>query len=79
MSDQIKIYYFSNICFYSTASTPDAAYIIGGYYQRTVVAEFKNNQWNKLASLNKGRAYHGSLSVVDQTIIIGGSQLLSRK
>ena len=72
ISDQIKIYYFSYIGYYSTASTPDAAYIIGGYYQRTVVAEFKDDQWNQLGSLNKGRYAHGSLSVGDQTIIVGG-------
>ena len=63
---------FSYIALYSTASTPDAAYIIGGLYQKSIVAEFKDNQWNQLASLNKGRHGHGSLSVGDQTIIIGG-------
>ena len=38
----------------------------------TIVAEFKDDQWGQLASLNKGRWGHGSLSVGDQTIIIGG-------
>ena len=56
---------------YSTASTPDAAYILGGSV-RNMVAEFKDNQWRQIASLNKGRFIHGSLSVGDQTIIIGG-------
>ena len=37
-----------------------------------IVAEFKDDQWSQLASLNKGRYWHGSLSVGDQTIIIGG-------
>ena len=68
----ILIFQFSCIRDYSTASTSDAAYIIGGYYTEGVVAEFKNDRWNQLASLNKGRSRHGSLSVGDQTIIIGG-------
>ena len=63
---------FSSIRYYSTASTSDAAYIIGGYYTKSVVAEFKDNQWRQLDNLNKGRYHHGSLSVGDQTIIIGG-------
>ena len=57
---------------YSSASTPDAAYIIGGYYTENVVAEFKDHQWSQFGNLNKGRHYHGSLTVGDQTIIIGG-------
>ena len=64
--------FFSYIAYYSTASTSDAAYIIGGYHTKSVVAEFKDNQWRQLDNLNKGRHYHGSLSVGDQTIIIGG-------
>ena len=58
--------------FYSTASTTDAAYIIGGYETRSIVAEFKDNRWRQLDNLNKGRDLHGSLSIGDQTIIIGG-------
>ena len=64
---------FSAIREYSTASTSYAAYIIGGYYTKRVVAEFKDNQWRQLNNLNKGRYMHGSLSVGDQTIIIGGT------
>ena len=37
-----------------------------------IVAEFKNGQWGQLANWNKGRYAHGSLSIDDQTIIIGG-------
>ena len=62
-----------SIYLYSTASTSDAAYIIGGYYTKRVVAEFKDNRWRQLGNLNKGRHRHGSLSVGDQTIIIGGN------
>ena len=63
---------FSAICYYSAASTADAAYIIGGYYTSEVVAEFKNNEWSRLKDLSKARYGHGSLSVGEQTIIIGG-------
>ena len=72
MNQIIETFYFSRISEYSTASTHDAAYIIGGAYQNSIVAECKEDQWNQLASLNKGRRDHGSLSVGDQTIIIGG-------
>ena len=68
-----EIFNLSRISYYSTASTSDAAYIIGGAYTKRVVAEFKDDQWRQLDNLNKGRQYHGSLSVGDQTIIIGGT------
>ena len=67
-----EIFNLSRISYYSTASTSDAAYIIGGYDTQNVIAEFKDNQWRQLDNLNKGRDYHGSLSIGDQTIIIGG-------
>ena len=57
---------------YSTASTDDAAFIIGGYNTRDTIAQFRNNQWRKLGSLNKGRYYHGSITVGQETMIIGG-------
>lgn len=62
----------SSIRHYSTTSTSNAAYIIGGYYTKGIVAEFKENQWRRLENLMKGRYDHGSLKVGDQTIIIGG-------
>ena len=64
--------YFSSISRYSTASTSDAAYIIGGYSTKGIVAEFKDNQWRQLDNLNRPRMFHASLSVGDQTIIVGG-------
>ena len=63
---------FSRISQYSTANTPDAAYIIGGLYTRNLVAEFRNDQWAQLDDLNKGRYYHGSIDVGTQTMIVGG-------
>ena len=59
---------------YSTASTHDAAYIIGGIDVDTI-AEFQNDEWRKLGSLNKGRYYHGSITVGQETMIIGGYSL----
>ena len=63
---------FSAICYYSAASTADSAYIIGGLHTSEVVAEFRNNEWKRLKDLSKARYGHGSLSVGEQTIIIGG-------
>ena len=57
---------------YSTASTDDAAFIIGGFDVYATIAEFRNNQWRKLGSLNKGRRFHGSITVEQETMIIGG-------
>ena len=65
---------FSNgIYTYSTANTLDAVYIIGGAHTQDIVAEFKNNQWHRLANLNQGRYLHGSITIGGQTMIIGGT------
>ena len=58
---------------YSTASTADAAYIIGGDYTRDVIAEFKNDAWRNLGSLVKPRDSQGSISLNGETMIIGGN------
>ena len=50
----------------------DAVYIIGGDYTKDIVAEFKNDQWRRLANLNQGRREHGSITIEGQTMIIGG-------
>ena len=63
---------FSRIQSYSTASTDDAAYIIGGYDVYNTIAQFRNNQWRNLGSLTKGRYYHGSITIGQETMIIGG-------
>ena len=52
--------------------TSDAVYIIGGYYTDKIVAEFKDSQWSCLQTLNQGRYSHGSITVGDQTMVIGG-------
>ena len=66
------IMFFSSIWGYSTANTPDAAYIIGGTKTPNLVAEFRNDQWAQLGTLNKGRSDHGSITVGTQTMIVGG-------
>ena len=63
---------FSYFYAYSTASTDDAAYIIGGADIYNTIAEFRNNQWRNLGSLTKGRYYHGSITIGQETMIIGG-------
>ena len=68
-----QIYPFlSYIGRYSTASSPDAAYIIGGYWSWNLVVEFRNDQWTNLENLNKGRYAHGSITVGTGTMIVGG-------
>ena len=63
---------FRTISHYSTAQTLDAVYIIGGYWTKDIVAEFRNNQWRRLADLNQGRSHHGSITIGGETMIIGG-------
>ena len=58
--------------YYSTSSTSNAAYIIGGYYTRDIIAEFKNDAWRQLGTLTKGRHSHGSIVLNDETMVIGG-------
>ena len=57
---------------YSTTQTLDAVYIIGGWSTRNIIAEFKNDQWRRLADLNQRRAGHRSITIGGETMIIGG-------
>ena len=64
---------FSEIIYYSTASTSEAAYIIGGYpYTREIIAEFRSNSWRQMGTLAKGRDSHGSITLNGETMVIGG-------
>ena len=70
---------FYRICRYSTISTADAAYIIGGQTTDylgviyvSVVAEYKNDVWSKAGELLKGRYAHGSIVNGLETMVIGG-------
>ena len=66
---------FSRISHYSSADSPDAAYIIGGVTTRSLVAEFRDDEWRRLDDLNKGRGYHGSITIGSRTMIVGGYDL----
>ena len=68
----LNITLFSRISEYSTAHSPDAAYIIGGYPNKNLVAEFRDDRWAQLDDLNKGRHAHGSITVGTRTMIVGG-------
>ena len=63
---------FSLIRAYSTASTSEAAYIIGGANTRDIIAQFKNDVWSQFGTLAKGRYYHGSISLGNEFMVIGG-------
>ena len=52
---------------YSTTSTSEAAYFIGGAFTKEVIAEFKNDAWRQLGTLKRGRDSHGSISFGDET------------
>ena len=65
---------FSYIAYYSTANSPDAAYIIGGgLNNQNLVAEFREDQWRRLDNLKHGRIGHSSITIGAQTMIVGGS------
>ena len=75
---------FSRVFVYSTAATDDAAYIIGGYQSEgfsrflltsysSTIAEFKNGKWRKLGELIQGRQIHGSISIGQFTMVVGGA------
>ena len=66
---------FRCIAYYSTANSPDAAYILGGFYIQTLVAEFRDDKWTQLDDLNKGRDSHGSINLGTKTMIIGGEAI----
>ena len=84
VSEQLLVLYFHSkstidnfrlICAYSTAATDEAAYVIGGTsgsnYSQTI-AEFKNDQWRKVGDLTQGRCYHGSVSIGQKSMVVGG-------
>ena len=75
---QINMIIFSLIRGYSTASTSEAAYIIGGGYTRKIIAQFKNDVWSQFGTLAKGRRYHGSISFGNEFMVIGGGSSDSR-
>ena len=69
---QINMIILSDIFAYSTASTSDAAYIIGGHYTRNIIAQLKNDVWSQFGTLVKGRVWHESISFNNEFMVIGG-------
>ena len=63
---------FSSIRGYATASTSEAAYIIGGSFTKNIIAEFKNDSWRRMGTLAKGRWGHGAIQLGDEVMVIGG-------
>ena len=59
--------------YYTTASTSEAAYIIGGAYVESTIAEFKNFAWRKLPPMLHPRTIHAAITIGDETMIIGGA------
>jgi len=57
---------------YSSVSTSEAAYIIGGSFPGKIIAEFKNGNWRQFGTLSKGRYVHESIKMGDQFMVIGG-------
>ena len=57
---------------YSTVSTSEAAYFIGGTNTQEIIAEFKNDSWRQYGTLTKGRNYHGSILLDSEFMVIGG-------
>ena len=69
---QIELIIFSSIWAYSTASTSEAAYIIGGRYTENIIAEYKDGSWRQMGTLAKGRGWHGSITLENAVMVIGG-------
>ena len=72
--------FFSSIYLYSTASTSDAVYIIGGFREtetgsldNSLITHFRNDKWNQDGTLIKGRYGHESITIGEKTMIFGGS------
>ena len=81
----LKMMIFSYISFYSTVSTAEAAYIIGGIVAGQnieefgqIIAEFKNDSWRRIGKLSKGRWLHGSIALNEEIMVIGGAALDER-
>ena len=71
---------FFRIGYYGTTSTEESVYIIGGFtydsstsYKTPIIAEYKNDQWYNIGSLNQSRHAHGAITSGSLTMVIGGS------
>ena len=64
------------ICYYATASTDSAAYIIGGYVGGSyisTIAQFKNNQWLEIGDLKERKDELSAIFHDGEYLIVGGN------
>ena len=56
------------------ASTDRAAYVLGGATPiiSDVIAQFKKDEWSYYSLLFKRRVFHGSITLGNQTMVVGG-------
>ena len=77
------MHYLSQIYRYTTVSTSNAVFIIGGqkaldnqntdFLQTSdTIYQFKDDVWSVARNLNKKRSWHGSIAVGDEVMILGG-------
>ena len=77
------MHYLSQIYRYSTFSTSNAVFIIGGqkaidsdntdFLQTSdTIYQFADDVWSLARNLNNKRSWHGSIAVGDEVMIIGG-------
>ena len=58
---------------YSTASTSEAVYIIGGQNTKEIIARYDARYgWLQVGTMTQGRHYHGSISLDDEVMVLGG-------
>ena len=38
-----------------------------------IIAEFKNGSWRQMGTLAKGRGWHGTITLENELMVIGGS------
>ena len=67
---------FSISC-YTTASTDESVYIIGGYTNGSpsyisTIAEYKDGDWKNVGNLRQGRHRHGAITSGPTTMVVGG-------
>ena len=77
---QARLILFLRIGYYATTSTEESVYIIGGFtldsstgYKTPIIAEYKNDVWYNVGSLNQSRHAHGAITSGSLTMVIGGS------
>ena len=62
---------------YATVSTDQGVLVIGGRdhgpeHETTIVAEFRDGNWNNIGNLARKRAYHNAIKSGSEIMVIGG-------